>query len=107
MTVKKILELFEKLRPNSFDFDTKLMWLDEVEGLVQSEIFGVSIDEIKHLEGEDDILRVPHPYARLYFFYLSSMIDFFSGNFEKYQASSLAYNDAVKLYAKFVVRGGK
>lgn len=107
MTVKEIIEYTDKLKPNSFDFETKLVWINQVEGMVQTEIRGVPIDKIRTLATEDDVLSVQHPYAQIYSFYIISMIDFFSGDFVKYQNSSAAYNDAMRLYSRYIVRGAK
>lgn len=107
MTVKQIIEYTDKLKPNSFDFDIKLVWINQVEGMVQSEIMKTPIDKIEMMTGEDDVLSVGHPYSQIYSFYIISMIDFFSGDFVKYQNSSAAYNDAMKTYSKYVLRGAK
>ena len=107
MTVKEIIDYTDKLKPNSFDFETKLVWLNQVEGMIRSEIHKTPIEEISPILGETDLLCVPHPYAQIYSFYIISMIDFFSGDFIKYQNSSAAYNDATKVYSKYIMRGGK
>ncbi len=105
MTVKEIIDYIDKLRPNSFDFATKLIWINEVEGMVQSEIMKRPLDKISVLVDKNDYVSVKHPYTQMYGFYLVSMIDFFSGDYVKFQNSSAAYNDALKLYAKYVARG--
>ena len=107
MTVKEIIEYTDKLKPNSFDAETKLVWINQVEGMVQSEINKTPLEQIKMLISEDDTLTVKHPYSQVYSFYIISMIDFFSGDFVKYQNSSAVYNDAMKLYAKYILRGVK
>ena len=107
MTVKEIIEYTDKLKPNSFDFETKLSWINFVEGMLQSEILNVPLDKIKVLSNANDTLLIPHPYSQAYSFYIASMIDFFTGDFAKYENSSAAYNDAMKLYAKCVLRGAK
>ncbi len=107
MTVKEIIDYTDKLKPNSFDFETKLVWINQVEGMVQSEIMKTPIEEISLASDEYDALSVKHPYSQIYSLYIISMIDFFSGDFVKYQNSSAAYNDAMRLYAKYVLRGAK
>ena len=107
MTVKEIIDYTDKLKPNSFDFETKLAWLNQVEGMLKSEINKMPVNDIEMLTDEEDTLCAPHPYAQIYSFYIISMMDFFSGDLEKYRNSSVAYNDAMRTYAKFVARGGK
>ena len=107
MTVKEIIDYTDKLKPNSFDLETKLVWINQVEGMILSEINKIPLDKIEVLTDTSEQLSVPHPYCQIYSFYIISMIDFFSGDFIKYQNSSAAYNDAVRVYAKHVLRGGK
>ena len=107
MTVKEMIEYTDKLKPNSFDFEIKLSWINQVEGMLQSEILKMPLDKIKVLSNENDTLSIMHPYSQAYNFYIASMIDFFSGDFAKYENSSAAYNDVMKRYAKYLLRGVK
>ena len=107
MTVKEMIEYTDRLKPNSFNFEVKLSWINQVEGMLQSEILNVPLDKIKVLSNASDTLLIPHPYSQAYSFYVASMIDFFSGDFAKYENSSAAYNDVMKLYAKYILRGAK
>ena len=106
MTVKEIIEYTDKLRPNGFDNEMKMHWIDQVEGLIQSEIFRIPLEEIKSIKGEGDTLIVKHPYSSVYSLYIISMLDLFSGDATRYSNSSKAYNLALKSYAKLVARGG-
>lgn len=106
MTVKEIIEYTDKVRPNGFDLDTKLFWIDQVEGIIQSEIFRIPLESIKRVKGEGDTLSVPHPYAQIYSLYIISMIELFLGDAAKYEVSAKAYNLALKSYAKLIARGG-
>ena len=107
MTVKELIDHVDKIRPNKFDFETKLLWINQVEAKCQSEILRVSVQSIKLLEGEDDTLTVPFAYIAAYVYYVMAMMDIFGGEFEKYNLSSAAYNAEIKNYAKWVARGAK
>ena len=107
MTVKEIIEYTDKLRPNTHDAATKLAWINHVEGMVQSEIMNTPIDSVRQLFSENDTVSVKHPYSQVYSYYIIAMIDFFSGDIQRYKNSAEAYNDAMKTYAKYVARGGK
>lgn len=106
MTVKNIIDYVDKIRPNTFDFETKLRWIGDVEGKLRVEILKEAIDAVTPPFGEDDELLIPYMYADAYAYYIIAMIDFLCGEFEKYYASSKAYNKAMSDYAKFVVRRG-
>ena len=39
MTIKECFDYVDEIKPNAFTNDTKTVWLNEVEGMVQTEIF--------------------------------------------------------------------
>ena len=106
MTVKAIIDHIDKIKPNTFDTEAKMFWLNEVEGKISAELFLKSENEIKKLTGEDDELSALQCYSSVYIYYVIAMMDFLCGEFEKYNASSAAYNKAMSDYAKYVIRGG-
>ena len=106
MTVKEIIDYTDSLRPNDFDFKTKLNWINQVEGAVQAEIMRIPLDKISTLTSNTDEVSVAHPYCEMYNLYLVSMAHLFTGNTEGYESFSKAYNDVMKRYAKYVARGG-
>ena len=107
MTIKKIIEHVDKLKPKTFDFETKLLWINEVSSKIQSGIFLASSDEIKLFEGEDEEIVIPFAYISVYIYYIFAMIDMLRGEYEKYKLSSDAYNKEMSGYAKYIARGGK
>ncbi len=60
MTIKDIIRMADGIKPNAFDADTKTAWLNEVEGLVQTEVMLIAPPDIarheycgyKRVEGE-------------------------------------------------------
>ncbi len=106
MTVKEIIEYTDKVRPNDFEQQIKLNWINQVEGTVQAEIMKIPLDKIRRIISNTDTLSVAHPYCEIYSLYVISMVHLFTGNTEGYESFSKAYNDAMKRYAKYVARGG-
>lgn len=107
MTIKKIIEQTDKLKPNTFDFDVKLLWINQVYSKIQSEILCVPVESQKLFEGEDEEIIIPFSYLSVYIYYLLAMIDMLRGEYEKYKMSADAYNREMSNYAKYVQRGAK
>ncbi len=107
MTVKEVADYVDKVKENSFDFDTKLLWINDVESKLMTFVFGRSPDEFKpHTLGSDE-LTAPFAFSDIYTYYMIAMIDLLCGELEKYSVSSAAYNSSLKDYAKWVIRGKK
>ena len=106
MTIQKLIEYTDKIKPNAYTEDIKLHWINEVEGFIQAEIMRKKLSEIQVYTSASSTtsLTVPEPYTCIYFYYLASMIDFANGDFEKYKSSSAAYNNAFLSYSKFYIR---
>ena len=82
MTVKNIINHIDKIKPNTFDFEAKLMWLSEVDGRVQIEILKSDADGVSLPSNENDTLLIPDAYAEAYVYYILAMMDFICGDFE-------------------------
>ena len=39
MTVEQVIQMADETKPNAFSNETKTAWLNEVEGMVQTEVF--------------------------------------------------------------------
>lgn len=109
MTIQKLIEYTDKIKPNAYGDDVKLHWINEAEGFIQAEIMKKSLYDIKSYTevNNTEQLSVPEPYSCVYFYYIASMIDFANGDFDKYNNSSTAYNNALLSYSKFYIRNEK
>lgn len=106
MTVKDIIDHVDNVKPNSYDLETKLLWLNEVEGRCLTDVHKKEVTDLNLLKSDTDELVIPYMFATAYIYYIIAMIDFLCGEFDKYRASSSAYNKVMSDYAKFVIRGG-
>lgn len=106
MTFKQIIDYVDTVRPNPYDDDTKLTWLCEAEGIVRSEVLSQGMEYIpQSLDGEDEP-SAPMPYVRLYSYYIFSMMDFLTSDYDSYKISSEMFEKAIEIYAKWHIRGG-
>lgn len=92
MTVQEVIDRVDRVKPNAFSDEDKLLWLSEIEGKVQTEIFLKRIDDVVQIGSVDDELMVPFPYDSLYDFYLQAMIDFHNGEYDRYANTADMYN---------------
>ncbi len=109
MTLAEITRNVNMMRSNGFSDYDKLVWINEIEGIVQTEIMGIDPADIVQYSDANVICYtlVPRPYSRLYALYVVAMIDLANGEYEKYNMSSAAFNEAMQSYAKWYIRNRK
>lgn len=108
MTIDKLIKLAKKLKPTPFDDEILLMWVNEIEGMVLSEVHLVTVTDIAPYElGEDGSLptaelTAPYPYDKLYTQYLMAQIDYANGEYSKYQNTMQMFNACYTEYVHYV-----
>jgi hypothetical protein len=108
MTIDKLIKLAKKLKPTPFDDEILLMWVNEIEGMVLSEVHLVTVTDIAPYElGEDGSLptaelTAPMPYDKLYMQYLMAQIDYANGEYSKYQNTMQMFNACYTEYVHYV-----
>lgn len=109
MKISELMAFVDAVKPNAFPTSAKVAWLNEVEGMVWTEVMLLSPLEFKPYiydestgEGDSDLLVAP-PHSKLYNVYLSAMIDFYNGEYDKYQNGitlfNAHYNEFMSWYA--------
>ena len=109
MKVMEAIIFADSLKPNAFEVEQKIVWLNELEGRIQSLVHGVAPDEIVTYVLPDDEGRnliAPSPYDSVYWKWMCAMIDYANGEYDKYVNTHLAANSAWQDYAKWVIRTG-
>lgn len=94
-TVTSVIRMVDEIKPNAFSDETKVKWLNEAEGLVQTEVFLFAPEEIIEYTWEKDQnteLLVAPPHDKLYRAYLVAMIDFANGEYDKYANTMQMFN---------------
>lgn len=102
MTLKKLIDWIDAVKPNAYTEDQKTQWVNEIEGMVQTEVFLIAIEDvIQYVYTADQLteLLVSPPHDKLYRAYLTAMIDFHNGEYDKYQNSMQLFNS---FYGEFV-----
>ena len=55
MTIKELFDYVDEIRPNSYGNQTKMVWVNEIEGAVQTEIMGIYPADVASYEGDADL----------------------------------------------------
>lgn len=95
MTVRQAIEYADAVKPNAFDDATKVRWLNEAEGMVQTKILLLSADAIityDPVRDADTVMLARAPHDKLYPTYLEARTDFANGEYEKYQNTMELFN---------------
>ena len=109
MTVLQAILFADSLKPNAFTAEQKLVWLNELEGRIQSLIHNRKPEElVKYTlpDDEETAMIVTAPYDTVYWKWLCAMIDYANGEYDKYINAQMAANHAYQDYAKWVIRTG-
>ena len=104
MTVNDAITYANAVKPNAFDKDTMTRWLNEVEGMVQTQVLLMSIDSIITYDYErdaDTVMLARPPHDKLYPAYLEARIDFANGEYERYQNSTQLFNSFFKEFMRW------
>lgn len=107
MTVREAIDRVDAIKPNAFDDNAKLAWLNELEGDIQVQIHGLEPEDLTAYQlpaNSAAALLVPAPFDRLYPLRLGAMVDFANGEYDKYQNSMAMANGAYQDYAAWYIR---
>ena len=100
MTVIEAIEEADALKPNLFPVANKIRWLSRLDYRVYEEIMKTHVfndDETDpefagYGEGDtDETLLVREPWAEMYVFYLSAMIDFNNLEYDGFNATNAMF----------------
>lgn len=95
MRVKEVIEYIGEIKPHPYSEKILTQWLSDCEGMVQNQVFLLAPVEQFRYEwpaDEDTVLLVDSPYDKLYPSYLSAMIDYANGEYNKYQNTMQMFN---------------
>lgn len=99
--IYNVLRYVDDIKPNRFTDDTKIQWLNEVEGYIQTEVMMLALADVVQYDPEahmhTDLLIKP-PHDKLYALYLCAMIDFANGEYDKYANTMQLYNEFLEEY---------
>ena len=106
-TLAAAIAMADLMKPNTFAAEIKTQWINEVEGVVQTEVLGRDCRDLTRYQypaDADTELLVAPPYDSLYAHYLAALIDFSYGEYGKYQNTMAMFNARYLDFAKWFQR---
>ena len=106
-TLQGVLDIIDSIKPNAFSEEAKTAWINEVEGLVQTEVFLLAIEDVVQYTWPEDsgaTLLAKPPHDKIYWVYLSAMVDFANGEYDKYQNTMQMFNQFFGEYMRWYAR---
>ena len=104
MKLRELIEIVDDYKPNAFSDAAKTAWVNEVEGVVQTDIMLVSAADVIEYDYEEDSeteLLVPAPWHKLYRSYLEAMIDYHHAEYNLYATTLERANEDLDEYRKW------
>jgi len=105
MTIIEAINRIDTLKPNTYTQETKIYWLSNLDGIIFEKIIktheGAEAIKFEGYTPETPIdteLIISAPYDDIYIKWLEAQIDYANREYDKYNNSIVAYNDA---YAEF------
>lgn len=105
MTISEAITKIDSLKPNGYSQTDKISWLSLADGMIKNNIIdtheggeGVTFNGYDDDTPLDTELIVKAPYDELYVSWLSSKIDYFNGEYTKYNNNITRFNDTYSAY---------
>lgn len=85
--------------------DVLIQWVNEAEGMIQTDIMLVNIHDIMTYTRSDieTTLLVRPPHDRMYISYLLAKIDLYNADYERYGYSKKAFDDDYNAFARWFI----
>lgn len=110
MTILEAINTVDKLKPNQYDEDTKIDWLDQLDRHIYNDLILTHEMEAPEFEGYDtntDVnteLLAPQAYREVYRWWLEMQIDKANSELTKYNNDTVLYNSAYHDLASYYNR---
>lgn len=109
MTIQEAIAKADALKPNAFDEKIKISWLSELDSTVMIEIIRTHEGDEAYAvfagyDADVDVtteLIAPEPYAEMYVLKIISKIDFFNGEYDRYENTAAEFAAKYRDFADF------
>lgn len=114
MTIMDAINTIDILKPNRYEQAEKIRWLNTLDKRIMDEVISVheSESDVTFTEYTEETvptteLLAPSPYEEMYFYWLEAQIDYWNGEYTKYNNSIEMFNTLYKDYARSYNRTNK
>ena len=97
MTINELFnhpDIVQKIQDTSITPVYMTIWINDFEFQNAYSLRTPVYTRLYYPEDKDKQLLLPEEYTNIYILYLSAMIDFFSGDMDKYNDSAMKFRDA-------------
>lgn len=105
MIIKDLFKTIRDEKPNSFDDETLMRWVNEVEGEVQEQLAESDIAPYEKSDVYEELLA-PFPYDRLYVSYLKAKIDYALEEYSSFENNQAQHVQDFRDFVDWVIRSG-
>lgn len=106
MKIKRLVGLLADLSPHPYSDSVVLMWLNQCENSILTDVFLLAPEEtVEYEEVTEQELLVPHPYDKLYLPYLQAQVAHANQEYDLYANLMALYNAYRYEYAQYIVNG--
>lgn len=94
MNIEKIINKLDYLYPNTYEYEDKKHWIEELEKRIENEILNTHEGK----EEKENSLYADSPYSEIYIYYLQAQIDNHNGEYDRYNNHITLFNE---MYADY------
>ena len=100
-----MIEIVDRLKPNSYSEEDKLRWINELDGMVQRLVIQAdNINQYSYPEDMDKELLIPAPFDDVYTLFLEAKIDYYNREYANYNNSAMMFEAQYSEYKKAYIR---
>lgn len=103
MTVGEIIDYVDGVKPNSYEEEEKIQWINELENSIEVNVYDKAEDFTEH-ESTDEELLLDEVWKKLYVTYLEARIASANGEFNEYANLIAIYNGFVGEFQNWYCR---
>lgn len=104
MTIRRLIDKVQEEKPNTFDEEKLLEYINEIE-YETAEQLAVYFEPYTDVDSTE--LLVPEPYSRLYVSYLKAQIDYANEEYASYQLGAEQHTQDFRDFVDWVIRTGQ
>lgn len=100
MTVNGAISAIDARYPNNLPHPTKVQYLSKLDHLIAKNIISAEFGGYTEDTPGDTELLVGEPYTDIYVFWLQAWIDYWNGEYDKYNSAITMYQSVYDAYSK-------
>lgn len=109
MTIAEAISGIDALKANTYTDHDKIVWLSELDGMIHREIITTHEGAEAFAPYDDDtptdtVLLAEYPYDTVYMPWLEAKIDYYNGEYGKYNNSNAMFSAAYSAYRNWYNR---